>query len=177
MRRPVPPHTAPLGTSPPRDLLEVPVEKTDTHWYWDGDFKQYDGDRFAVFRWHYTKTRSGLYVVVRALWSAEHSVDLKDRLLLLNTCGVVACVNPAHVERERKGRVFTIADDAKSLDGVAVHLYKANELVHIMPDDIDYAVCGWRLSRHTPRRAGEAITCEECVAMWRGRGHELLEVV
>lgn len=178
MRRPVPPHPYTRDFIPALEAFEPFIERTDSHWWWSGDFKKFDCDNFAVLRAPIPPRGrlSGLYVVVRALWTYVHAHNRVDRLVLVNTCGSVACVNPAHIEREVRTRHVTLPPDAQMHDGVRVQLVQATNRVHIAPVDVEHAVCGWRLRERRAPPDGAAITCVECVSMWRARGYPLREV-
>ena len=178
MRRPVPSHPYTRGFVPALEAFEPLIERTDNHWWWEGDFKKFDCDNFAVFRASIPPRGrlSGLYVVVRALWVFANPSDLADRLSLNNTCGYVACVNPAHVEREARPSDVTLVPDAQMHDGVRVRLLQCNQRVHIVPMDVAHAVCGWRMRTMHAVAANAPITCTECVSTWRARGYPLQEV-
>ncbi len=188
MRRPVPSHRNPTGYVPPLAAFEPFIDRnTNTpsgHWYWDDDFKMYDFDRFAVLRaplgphtmFAAYRNHNGLYVVVRALWAhANNAVDIL-RVKLFNTCGSTPCVNPAHVEREIRSVRVTLPVDVVMYDGVGVRLRKQGPRVHIVPVDVEHAVCGWRIRDPLGVPAGTVITCVECVSMWRARGYPLQDV-
>lgn len=182
MRRPVPSHRNPTGYVPARETFEPFIERNSSgHWYWDGDFKTFDTDKYAILRAPLApvgihRKHNGLYIVVRALWAYANSATGVPRIKLFNTCGCVPCVNPAHVERETRGSRVTLPTGATMHDGVSVVMCKQGTRVHIIPSDVAHAVCGWRVREHLDVPAGAVITCVECVSMWRARGYPLQEV-
>lgn len=184
MRRPVPPHYTPgIGDElPAAALFEPHIERADGHWWWGGDFKRFDCDNFAVLEVPYrvvtrgSRARSGLWIVARALWQHANGHADGGKFPLVSTCGSTPCVNPAHVERPHRASHFTLLPDARMNDGVRVELARVGGRVHVVPVDVEHAVCGWRIRERRDAAVGAVITCVECLSMWRARGYPLQEV-
>lgn len=165
-----------LPAFPPRELLEAKVERDVSHHYWDGDFREFDFHRFAVLRWG---KPGATYIVVRGLWVYENNIDPSEPLFLRNTCGLMTCVNPAHVERTAEHKRYMLSHDIQLHDGTFLtpRGQPGSSPIHLCPRDTDYALCGYiyRRRRKFPVCHRHEITCQNCLRVALGLGYVLEE--
>lgn len=164
------PHISTRRALPPRAEVDVLVEITATHWYWLGDFWDDGIDRTPVFRWSVESENRGRYAVARLLWCWANNATSISPLYLEITCGLITCVNPAHVRRiGGPSHAMTLPS------GCGARMRKSGVAVHIVRDDSTFAICG----RNVPRvdaPLGATVTCRTCVLEWRARGNPLVPV-
>lgn len=182
MGRLMPSHMGTPNGAPPLELLLPLIEKTATHWLWDGDFNEAEAMRFATFLWAAPGEVSVRYVVARVLWSITNNDTLAHRRLR-NTCGLTTCVNPAHFERvllkgEERLDLVTLPPGFKFGDGTTARLVRiaGSDHVHILRDDTYYTTCYKAARGAVSTPPGVVITCAKCVAEWRDFGRPLLRI-
>lgn len=168
---------------PRSEVFEYLIDKTTDaahgHWYWDGDFHIDPPERTPIFVWtpQPELKMCGKYIVARLLW-VEANPGTYKHLILKNTCGVHACVNPAHWENPHRERWWVLPPDVEA--SLVVGLSPHGPRVHIRSEDSVYMMCGNTLRNsepHTvPAHERRVITCTECVEAWRGFGRPLVEV-
>jgi hypothetical protein len=172
MGRIVPPHSGGWRKQlPPRDVLEHLIEREKDHWFWDGDFHEYDGDRLAVLTWGEPACR---YVVVRVLWVYLNNIDPGERLVLRRTCPYNACINPACLERLGEAKRYMLTKPLVLRDGTLVEPRLSRGFVHLQPVDVQHAMCGIRL-RNSSNGTKREINCAACADTAVGKGYMLEE--
>jgi hypothetical protein len=173
MGRLVPPHGAGWNKQlPPLDVFEPLIERTPSHWYWEGDFHEFDGERLAVLTWSAPSCR---YVVVRALWVYLNNIDPGERLLLRRTCPLNACINPGCVERLGAHKRYMLTQAFELRDGTLVEPRLMREHVHLQPADVLHAMCGTKL-RNATNGFRREINCAGCLEAALGKGYTLEEI-
>jgi len=171
-------------TYPPSSTFDHLIDKklgaAHGHWYWDGDFHDDTVDRTPIFKWRALSPdrRVGKYVVARLLW-IEANPGTYSRLTLRNTCGVFACVNPAHWENPHRERWWTLpADVDASLVNIQRNGWPAR--IHIRSNESLYTMCAIVVhdegASTLPASEGHRITCETCLAAWQSLNRPLDEL-
>lgn len=165
-----------VGWWPPLEAFAKHVEKTDTHWYWLDEFLDDRLERTPVFRWVVEDHNVTTWAVARLLWCIEHDALHRKHLTLENTCGLYTCINPAHWMNPIKvgDGDFTLPSDSGG-SMRSVQFNRRLRVVHIVPADAGYTMCGLRSPNQT-HPTGDIITCAPCLKEWRGYGRPLLEV-
>jgi hypothetical protein len=158
-------------TLPPREIFEPLIDRTPTDWYWEGDFRDFDGDRLAVFKWG-----SGIYVVIRALWVYQNNISPADPLHLRRSCAWNACVHPDHTQRVGHGTepvgTYVLTKPFPLRDGTLVELRESRGRTHLQPADVTHAMCGARTLRSKPTYQ-VVIGCPACIKAALSMGYEL----
>lgn len=185
-------HVVSKDQYPPVELLEPYIDrKTDAHWYWEGDIREDPFSRTPVFHWRPGSDGArGMYVVARLLWAAANDGAHKRRNLV-NTCGVYACVNPAHwVDADVKRYTLPVGVNAQLLDRLAdkleieigmwgereVQSHDRVHVVHIVSEKARYTVCGMLSRGGVVPQERVAITCVNCLRDWKALGRPLEEL-
>jgi hypothetical protein len=167
---------------PPSSVFEYLIDKTTGaehgHWYWDGEFHIDPFERTPMFVWSpYPNGRRGKYIVGRLLWIEANPGDY-GHLTLKNTCGVHACVNPAHWENPDRVRWWTLPEGA---DAALVRVRHSNNVrVHICTIGSAFLMCTAvqhpTISISLEKGSRAHITCEQCVHSWLSLGRTLDEL-
>lgn len=185
MHRLMPSHRGYSGDRlPPLKLLEALVDQTSSplHWYWNGDFLEDDGLRYASFVWSPAGEQPVFYCAARVLWAyAKRQTLFRKRFR--NLCGLTTCVNPSHFDKAIAGASadgpVTLPTDLATADGSGARLVylHGHPTVHILRDETAYTACyAAALHRVVTAPAGSVITCPRCVSAWRSFGRPLQSV-
>lgn len=170
---------------PPSSELKPLIDKVSDaafgHWYWEGDVHDDRLSRTPVFRWAPAGwPHRGIYVVARLLWCETNAREPR-RLMLDNTCGVYACVNPAHWIDARRPRLWTLPDESDAL--LVRRSYPTRvPVVHVRAGDSSFAACGIDVSRShggfiaSVEASRVPITCDDCLKTWLGLQRPLKEI-
>ena len=154
----------PSGFVPTPDVLERLIEKTDLHWYWEGDFAD-DGDlRYAVLRIEHATC-----VVARLMWEHANNASLHRRQLR-NDCGLVTCVRPDHFTLiERKAQRFALPEPCVLSTGEIVRVIRADfDTTHILIEGTQWFACHRQRGSMTHVVSNETmVSCEKCIKAWR----------
>jgi hypothetical protein len=151
---------------PTVDLLEPLIERTPTHWYWNGEFVEDPFDRCAYFDWAPPFEMNTRWMVPRLLWQLANPTLVAKRVLLENTCGLFTCINPAHWSRRRGAiRIPARIVLPDSVEATPVVHSMEILLVHIRRNDAETTVCG-RGSMFKGLVKTTVVTCDACIRTW-----------
>lgn len=177
MGRLIPPH---IGlwrqvVLPTQAQLEPFVEREHDHWFWGGDFHDFDGTRLAVLPWGQTKI-----VVVRALWVYANNIDTHETVYLRRACAYSACVCPAHVVRVGEGfnnKTYVMTKPLPLRDGTLLVRHEAGGRIHLKPEDVTHTLCGRRVRPRRPCVSATPvqglIDCQDCIRTLLAQGYVL----